>query len=104
MVARQVSPTTTGQRPSGRSIMPFLGFEGPAGTGKTHRLIEAVRVKAGELQMQPHNRILPLTFLQGSRRRLEEPLAQPAATHGRLTSMPNDPFPNPFLPKTPHCP
>src|SRR3546814_17036647 len=85
MVARQVSPTTTGQRPSGRSIMPFLGFEGPAGTGKTHRLIEAVRVKAGELQMQPHNRILALTFMHGSRRRLEERLAQPAETRGRVT-------------------
>src|SRR3546814_14910783 len=72
--------------------MPFLGFEGPAGTGKTHRLIEAVRVKAGELQMQPHNRILALTFMHGSRRRLEERLAQPAETRGRVTCMTIDSF------------
>lgn len=74
--------------------MPFQGFEGPAGTGKTHHLIEAVRGRAAELQMEPHSRILALTFMHGSRRRLEERLAQPAETRGRVTCMTIDSFAN----------
>lgn len=74
--------------------MPFQGFEGPAGTGKTHHLIEAVRGRTAELQMEPHSRILALTFMHGSRRRLEERLAQPAETRGRVTCMTIDSFAN----------
>lgn len=74
--------------------MPFKGFEGPAGTGKTHHLIEAVRGRTAELVMQPHSRILALTFMHGSRRRLEERLAQPAETRGRVTCMTIDSFAN----------
>src|SRR3546814_2703741 len=44
--------------------------------------------------MQPHNRILALTFMHGSRRRLEERLAQPAETRGRVTCMTIDSFAN----------
>ncbi len=28
-------------------VMPFVGFEGPAGTGKTYELIEDVRRRIG---------------------------------------------------------
>src|SRR3546814_4383904 len=44
--------------------------------------------------MEPHNRILSLTFMHGSRRRLEERLAQPAETRGRVTCMTIDSFAN----------
>ncbi len=72
--------------------MPFQGYEGPAGTGKTHQLIEAVRNRTAELELQPHSRILALTFMHGSRRRLEERLTQPAETRGRIACMTIDSF------------
>lgn len=74
--------------------MPFRGFEGAAGTGKTHRLIEAVRSRTAELDMHPHSRILALTFMHGSRRRLDERLAQSAETRGRVSCMTIDAFAN----------
>ena len=83
--------------------MPFQGFEGPAGTGKTHHLIEAVRARTAELVMQPHSRILALTFMHGSRRRLEERLAHPAETRGRVTCMTIDSFANHIVRRWQSC-
>lgn len=74
--------------------MPFRGFEGPAGTGKTHHLIEAVRQRTAEMQLEPHCRILALTFMHGSRRRLDERLAQHEETRGRVSCMTIDAFAN----------
>lgn len=70
--------------------MPFKGFEGPAGTGKTHELIEAVQAAAADLQ--PHQRILALTFMHGSRRRLDERLSANAVTRGRSHAVTLDSF------------
>ncbi len=52
--------------------MPFRGFEGAAGTGKTYQLINTVAEHLAASPLQPHQRVLALTFMHGSRRRLEE--------------------------------
>ncbi len=52
--------------------MPFRGFEGAAGTGKTHHLINTVVEHLAASPLHPHQRVLALTFMHGSRRRLEE--------------------------------
>jgi superfamily I DNA/RNA helicase len=72
--------------------MPFRGFEGPAGTGKTFQLVEDIRARVGELAPAPHQRILALTFMHGSRRRLDERFAQPIETRNRATALTIDSF------------
>jgi xanthine dehydrogenase molybdopterin-binding subunit B len=42
MTGQQALQTKMAKQLSGLLTMPFRGFEGPAGTGKTHRLIEEV--------------------------------------------------------------
>lgn len=72
--------------------MPFLGFEGPAGTGKTHELIEVVRGRIVAPDIRSYQRILALTFMNASRRRLDERLARPVETRGRSSCMTIDSF------------
>ena len=72
--------------------MPFKGFEGPAGTGKTFQLVEDIRARIGELAPEPHHRILALTFMNSSRRRLDDRLAQPIETRKRATALTIDAF------------
>lgn len=72
--------------------MPFKGFEGPAGTGKTHELIGAVRTRMAMRELQPHQRVLSLTFMHGSRRRLLERFAEHAETKRKSTSVTVDSF------------
>jgi len=72
--------------------MPFVGFEGPAGTGKTHELIETVRGRVVAPGILPHQRILALTFMHGSRRRLDERLAGTVETRGRSSCVTIDSF------------
>jgi hypothetical protein len=72
--------------------MPFTGFEGPAGTGKTYELIETVRNRLAAPAIQPHQRILALTFMHGSRRRLDERLAGAKETRGRSSCVTIDSF------------
>ena len=64
--------------------MPFRGFEGAAGTGKTYSLLEAVRERLVARPMLEHQRILALTFMHGSRRRLDEQFAQDPHLRGPL--------------------
>lgn len=45
-------------------------FEGPAGTGKTTSVIEAVRQRVASRGLADHEAVLALTFMHGSRRRL----------------------------------
>jgi superfamily I DNA/RNA helicase len=72
--------------------MPFQGFEGPAGTGKTHSLIEAVVARVDAARVAEHQRVLALTFMHGSRRRLEERLGREARLRGRYLCMTIDSF------------
>ncbi len=72
--------------------MPFKGFEGPAGTGKTHELIESVRSRVVAPGIQPHHRVLALTFMHGSRRRLDERLMRQTETCGRSLCVTIDSF------------
>ena len=52
-----------------------LAFEGPAGTGKTHELLAALVGLLDQLPLLPHQRVLALTYMHGSRRRLDARLA-----------------------------
>ena len=71
--------------------MPFLAFEGPAGTGKTYRLIEEVRARAPEL-LKTGQRVLGLTFMHGARRRLDESFANSPEARGRAYALTIDSF------------
>lgn len=72
--------------------MPFRGFEGAAGTGKTHSLIEAVRERLAASPMLGHQRVLALTFMHGSRRRLDERFAGDPQLRGRYSCLTIDGF------------
>jgi hypothetical protein len=72
--------------------MPFQGFEGPAGTGKTHQLIAAASTHCHNQPLAAHHRILALTFMHGSRRRLDERLASPGPLRGLHSCMTIDSF------------
>lgn len=72
--------------------MPFRGFEGPAGTGKTHRLIEEVGQHLVQHPLEPHQRVLALTFMHGSRKRLDGRFREIAALRGRAVCMTIDSF------------
>jgi AAA domain len=72
--------------------MPLTGFEGPAGTGKTHALIDAVRVRLLAVPVLTHQRVLALTFMHGSRRRLTERFSQHIETRGKVDCMTVDSF------------
>lgn len=71
--------------------MPFLAFEGPAGTGKTYRLIEEVRARTPNL-LGSGQRVLGLTFMHGARRRLDENFAGSPEIRGRSHAITIDSF------------
>lgn len=54
--------------------MTVEAFTGPAGTGKTHHLIERVRELVSHHPLQSEQRLLALTFMHGARRRLQAKL------------------------------
>ena len=56
--------------------MSVTAFEGPAGTGKTHSLIEHLGEELTGRSLAPHERVLALTFMHGSRRRLDSRLRE----------------------------
>jgi len=72
--------------------MPFRGFEGPAGTGKTFQLIGAAGEHCADRPLDAHHRILALTFMHGSRRRLDERLSEAGPLKGRHVCMTIDSF------------
>lgn len=51
--------------------MTVAAFEGPAGTGKTHSLMSQLREALPGRLSASHERVLALTFMHGSRRRLD---------------------------------
>lgn len=55
--------------------MTMMAFEGPAGSGKTHRLMDELVAELNREALQPHQRVLAITFMHGSRRRLDTRLA-----------------------------
>jgi hypothetical protein len=72
--------------------MPFRGFEGPAGSGKTHRVMESVGERLAQEAMLPHQKVLALTFMHGSRRRLDEELRLNPLLRGKSVAMTIDSF------------
>lgn len=70
----------------------MTAFEGPAGCGKTYRLMEELVAALEREPLQPHQRILAVTFMHGSRRRLDSRLAQIDALEGRYEAVVLDGF------------
>ncbi len=59
--------------------MSVRSFSGPAGSGKTTRLLEAVEAQLEERPLQEGERILAITRMHGARHRLEERLGRGVA-------------------------
>lgn len=72
--------------------MPFRGFEGPAGSGKTYRLMESVEDRLAQHPLELHQKVLALTFMHGSRRRLDEELRSNPLLRGKSIAMTIDSF------------
>lgn len=64
--------------------MAIIAFEGPAGTGKTWNLMAALEKAVAARPLLDGQKILALTFMHGSRRRLQERLASMASLGGRF--------------------
>lgn len=56
--------------------MTIKVFNGGAGCGKTFQLIAAIEASLQNEPLQPHQKILALTYMHGSRKRLEEKLSK----------------------------
>lgn len=54
--------------------MSITAYEGPAGCGKTTRLMESISYELTHGRFSSNQRLLALTFMHGSRRRLEQKL------------------------------
>lgn len=67
----------------GVSTVTVRAFTGGAGCGKTHRLMQALSSHLGTMPLKDGQKVLALTFMHGSRRRLEERLDQLKALKGR---------------------
>nr|WP_072597122.1 ATP-binding domain-containing protein [Sinorhizobium americanum] len=72
--------------------MAFRGFEGPAGSGKTYHLMEAVSQRLQQNPLLPHQKILSLTFMHGSRRRLDAEFRTNEVLRGKAVAMTIDSF------------
>jgi len=64
--------------------LTHIAFEGPAGSGKTHRLIEALQLRLAERPLAPHEKVLALTYMNGARRRLDARLGELPALRGKF--------------------
>ena len=72
--------------------MTVVAFEGPAGSGKTHRLIEELEARLKQEPLADHQRVMAVTFMHGSRRRLEARLRSVEALAGRFEAITLDSF------------
>ena len=63
--------------------MTVTAYSGPAGTGKTHCLMEQVKGEVRTRPLEANERVLALTFMHGSRRRLDSRLREIAEIKGR---------------------
>jgi hypothetical protein len=67
-------------------------FEGPAGTGKTHRLIGRAEQFVSDGVLEDGAQILALTFMNGARQRLSNKLAATRIFRGRFRCLTFDSF------------
>lgn len=72
--------------------MSFEFIEGAAGTGKTTMLIERLGQTIATSPLTEHQRVLALTKMHGSRRRVRARLALVRGIHGRFESLTIDSF------------
>ena len=72
--------------------MPTIAFEGPAGTGKTYNLMKRLADAVREHGLQPHERVLALTYMHGSRRRLATRLQEIDGLAGKFHATTLDSF------------
>lgn len=67
-------------------------FEGPAGSGKTHKLVDETVAVAGGLLSSENSKLLALTFMNGARHRLNARFAAVPALRGRFLCSTFDSF------------
>lgn len=72
--------------------MTVVAFEGPAGSGKTHRLMNELGEIICHKPLSDHQRVIALTFMHGSRRRLDARLRAIAPLNGRFQAATLDSF------------
>src|SRR5437660_2357176 len=72
--------------------MTVTAFEGPAGTGKTHSLMDHLGTWMREQPLALHERVLALTFMHGARRRLDSRLREIDGLSGRYQAATVDSF------------
>jgi hypothetical protein len=72
--------------------MSVTAFEGPAGAGKTHRLMDELCTALRERPLVAHERVLAVTFMHGSRRRLDARLGAIEVLAGRYEAVTLDSF------------
>lgn len=70
----------------------MTAFEGPAGCGKTHRLMDELVSALEREPLEAHQRVLAVTFMHGSRRRLESRLSVIESLRGRYEAVVLDGF------------
>jgi hypothetical protein len=72
--------------------MKITAYEGPAGTGKTTQLIQSLERLLASEPLRDGQRVLALTFMHGSRRRLHDRLSKLAVLRGRFECTTFDSF------------
>jgi UvrD-like helicase C-terminal domain/AAA domain len=72
--------------------MSISAFDGAAGSGKTHSVFEQLRNELVANPLLPHQRVLALTYMHGSRHRLDEQLEKLQELNGRYEASTLDSF------------
>jgi hypothetical protein len=72
--------------------MTVVAFEGPAGSGKTHKLMDELTAAISARPLAAHERALALTFMHGSRRRLDARLRNVEGLGGQFEATTLDSF------------
>jgi len=70
----------------------MTAFEGPAGSGKTTRLMDQLGQELARAHLAAYQRVLALTFMHGARRRLDSRLRAVPRLEGRFLAMTIDSF------------
>ncbi len=72
--------------------MTVTTYSGPAGCGKTFALIEQLSEQLAAVPLQEHQKVLAVTFMRGSRQRLEQRLCKIDVLAGRYIASTLDSF------------